>query len=64
MLAALKEYYLEKMTTMNAQCLDHPVELDDTFVRQIQYDEQQAPILILDESFFFVFEVGLPCTKN
>jgi len=59
-----KEYYLEKMTPMNAQCLDHPVELNDTFVRQIQCDQQQAPILNLDESFFFVFEVGLSCTKN
>jgi len=33
MLAALKEYYLEKMTPMNSPCFDHPVELDDTFVK-------------------------------
>jgi hypothetical protein len=63
MLAALKEYYLEKMTPMNSPCFDHPVELDDTFVWQIQYDQQQAPILNLEKSFFFFFEVGLSCTK-
>jgi hypothetical protein len=38
MLAALKEYYLEKMTPINSPCFDHPVELDDTFVWQIQYN--------------------------
>jgi hypothetical protein len=61
MLAALEEYYSEKMTPMNFPCFDHPVELDDTFLWQIQYDQQQAPILNLDERFFF--EVGLSFTK-
>jgi hypothetical protein len=62
MLVTLKEYYLEKMTPMNSPYFYHPVELDDIFVWQIQCEQQQAPILNLDESFF-LFEVGLSCTK-